>query len=57
MKLTKEKGRGFEQNHGGAISDSDLQITQNNAAARACPSCGAQIITNQNFCYHCGARL
>jgi len=57
MKLTKDKGRAFEQNHDCAIYAGDLQITQNNAAAHACPSCGAQIITNQNFCYHCGARL
>ena len=35
MKLAKEKGRAFEQNRGGAISDSDLRTTQNNAAAHA----------------------
>ena len=56
MKLSKEKGKSFEQNHGSAIYGGDLRITQNNAG-HACPSCGAKIITNQKFCYHCGAKL
>jgi len=56
MKLSKEKGRAFEHNNGSVIYGGDLHITQNNAG-HACPSCGTQIITNQNFCYQCGSRL
>ena len=29
MQLSKEKGKVFEQNHGGVIYDGDLHITQN----------------------------
>jgi len=56
MKLSKEKGKAFEQNPGSVICGGDLHVMQNNAG-RACPSCGTKIITSQNFCYHCGARL
>jgi len=56
MKLSKEKGRAFEQNPGSVIFAGDLHIRQN-SKAHTCPSCGTPIITNQNFCYHCGERL
>jgi predicted RNA-binding Zn-ribbon protein involved in translation (DUF1610 family) len=56
MKLSKEKGKAFEQDHGSVIYNGDLRIMQNNEI-NACPSCGTKIITNQNFCYHCGAKL
>jgi len=57
MNLSKEKGKAFEQNHNSVICGGDLHVMQNNAGHHTCPSCGTPIITNQNFCYHCGARL
>jgi uncharacterized OB-fold protein len=56
MKLSKENGRDFEQNPSNVVFARDLRIRQNNAA-HACLSCGMPIITNQNYCYHCGARM
>ena len=56
MKLSREKGKSFEQAAGSVIHNGDLHILQNNADA-VCPACGTKIITEQNFCYHCGVRL
>jgi len=56
MALSQEKGKAFERDPSVVIYDGDLQILQNNAGP-TCPSCQAQIIVNQNFCYHCGTKL
>jgi len=53
MKLSKKKGKSFERDHSIVIYDGDLHILLNNTG-RACPSCGAEIITDQNFCSNCG---
>jgi len=55
MSLSKERGKDFE-NGNKIIHDSDLKILQNNVGA-VCKSCGAKIIVNQNFCYHCGDKF
>jgi len=56
MELSKEKGKDFERGINSTIYDADMRIVQNNAGP-ACASCGARIIVNQNFCYHCGAKI
>ena len=56
MALSKEKGKDFEQGSNNMIYNSDLKILQNNAGP-ACSVCGAKIIANQNYCYHCGAKM
>ena len=56
MELTKEKGKNFEQGYNNTIHNGDMRILYNNASP-VCPSCGARIIANQNFCYHCGVKF
>ena len=56
MALSKNKGKEVEQGYNNVIYKSDIEILQNNAGP-ACTACGAKIIINQNFCYHCGVRL
>ena len=56
LALSKEKGSDFEHDGRTVINPDDLEILQSNVSP-ACPSCGAKIIVNQNFCYHCGVKL
>ena len=56
MALSKNKGKEIEQGYTTVINNGDIEIMQNNAGP-TCAACGAKIIFNQNFCYHCGVRF
>ena len=56
MSLSKAKGKKIEQGSVNTVNNSDMEIFQNNVGS-VCTACGAKIIVNQNFCYHCGTRL
>jgi len=56
MTLSKEKGRDYEHGHRNTIYGGDMQIIKNNTGP-SCSACGAKIIADQNFCYHCGTKL
>ena len=56
MALSKEKGKDLEHDNRSMIYADDLEVVEKSAGP-ICPSCGAKIIVNQNFCYQCGAKL